>query len=242
MLPANVHWFDLAALAAFVACWIGYPHVIERLGKRPSINRLMHPLRRIWMARMLERDLRIPDTQILGFAFQSASFFASTTIIVIAALVSAFGALDRVHPTLSEISLIKAASIQLMQYKLLVVVVVVFFYALLAFTWALRQYNYLAAIIGAAPQAPVPEVEARAIAEALGRLMSSAVASVNAGMRAYYFAIAALLWFVHPLLFLGGTLCIVGMLAHRQSYSPAARAVLALAALCDRPPTPKDQT
>jgi uncharacterized membrane protein len=238
-MPADLEWLDLAALALFLVCWVGYPYVIERSRQHPSINRLMHPLRRIWMSRMLERDLRIPDTQILGFAFQSASFFASTTIIVIAGLVSAFGALDRLHLTLAEFALIKTGSRDLMDYKLLLLIVV-FFHALLAFTWALRQYNYLAAIIGAAPQPPVPQALADEIAAALGRLISSAVGSVNAGMRAYYFAIAALLWFAHPLLFLGGTIGIVALLAHRQSRSAAAQAVQALATLLDRPPPAKD--
>lgn len=238
-MPADLDWLDLAALAVFVACWVGYPYLIERSPGRPSINRLMHPLRHIWMLRMLERDLRIPDTQILGFAFQSASFFASTTIIVIAALVGAFGALDRVHLTVAEFALFKTGSRELMEYKLLLLIIV-FFYALLAFTWALRQYNYLAAIIGAAPQPPVPRAAADEIAAALGRLISSAVGSVNAGMRAYYFAIAALLWFVHPLLFLAGTIGIVALLAHRQSRSSAARAVQALATLLDRTPFSKD--
>jgi uncharacterized membrane protein len=45
----------------------------------------------------------------------------------------------------------------------------------------------------------------------------------NAGVRAYYFALAALAWFIHPLAFIAATVLIPLVLVRRQLYSATAR-------------------
>ena len=70
-------------------------------------------------------------------------------------------------------------------------------HAFFRFTWALRQFSYYGALIGAAPSAAERgrhEVAARE----LEALLSYAIASYNSGLQGYYFAIALLAWFLGP--------------------------------------------
>ena len=54
----------------------------------------MEAYRRLWMRRMVERDNRIVDSQIVGNLMRSASFFASAPLIIIGALLAALGRSD----------------------------------------------------------------------------------------------------------------------------------------------------
>ena len=54
--------------------------------------------------------------------------------------------------------------------------------------------------------------------------------SGNTGLRCYYFAFAALAWFVHPLLVLVTTLLTMTMLIRRQFYSEVASNISAVLA------------
>jgi uncharacterized membrane protein len=68
---------------------------------------------------------------------------------------------------------------------------IVFVYAFFKFTWALRQYNYVTIVIGAAP----PHTEAgtpAALQFALraGGFANRAATNFNKAMRSYYFGIA----------------------------------------------------
>jgi uncharacterized membrane protein len=89
-----------------------------------------------------------------------------------------------------------AASVRLGLFALLAI----FIYAFFKFTWTLRQYNYCIAMIGAAPMPPIEEERHARLADALARSISVASINFNVGLRCYYFAFAALAWFLHPLL------------------------------------------
>jgi uncharacterized membrane protein len=95
---------------------------------------------------------------------------------------------------------------------------------LLAFIWSIRQVNYLLAAIGAAPDTEDPAFEA-AYGDAAARLLNPALSSSNAGVRGYYFALAAAAWLFGPWSFMAATLGCVTLLVWRQRRSPAAAAV-----------------
>jgi uncharacterized membrane protein len=54
-------------------------------------------------------------------------------------------------------------------------------------------------------------------------MLSLAFWQFNAGIRAYYFALATLGWFIHPVVFMAATGTIVLVLVRRQLYSATAR-------------------
>ena len=58
---------DLIALAWFVIAWAGYAAHVEYMPKKKqSLNQLMNQYRLMWMERMLNREVRIVDTQVMA--------------------------------------------------------------------------------------------------------------------------------------------------------------------------------
>ena len=84
-------------------------------------------------------------------------------------------------------------------------------------------------MIGAAPEidhsAKAKDVYAK-MAATIGNLAAS---HFNRGMRAYYFGLAALTWFIHPWLFIVATTWVVGVLYRREFRSRILRAVEVIA-------------
>ncbi|HEX2582179.1 MAG TPA: DUF599 domain-containing protein [Dongiaceae bacterium] len=224
ILMAGLTWMDWAALIAFGLLWLSYAVYADRAPRSPerapSLNALMWYVRSNWMSRMLERDLssRIIDVNLLGHTIQSISFFASTTMIVLAGLIGLMGSADHVYQLATGLGLSATTSLKLFELKLLGLVAI-FVYAFFKFTWALRQYNYCCALIGAAPPAPLAEDDRRRYAAHAATMLSLAITNFNRGLRGYYAALAWLGWFLHPLIFFGIGAWMILTLLRRQRAS-----------------------
>lgn len=220
LIPADTTIFDVIALGWFLALW-GAFNLIQDHVLRGSVNRHLIQLRIRWMERMLDRDVRLPDAMLLGHSMQSCSFFASATVLVLAALLGSFANADHAREMLSDLSFAVQTSRALFEVKLLTLGCV-FFFAFFKFTWALREFNYVIALIGAAPPPP-PPAERRAIAEPIAGMLTLALSEFNSGIRAYYFALAALNWVIDPRLFILATAGVTAILSRRQVWSRAER-------------------
>jgi uncharacterized membrane protein len=94
--------------------------------------------------------------------------------------------------------------------------VIVFVYAFFKFTWAFRHYNYCLILIGSVALPGRMTDDSQRIAEGTARVATSTAHNFNRGMRAYYFGIAALSWFVSPWLFMVATAWVVAVLYRRE--------------------------
>ncbi len=227
-MPLDLTPVDLIALAFFASVWIGYNLFMDRRAGGPAtLNHRLRAIRTAWMEELLRRESRMPDAALLGHLIHSVSFFASATLLVIAALIGAFGAIETLHSTILELSWVGVTTSRDAIEARLLLLLVVFVYAFFKFTWALRQYNYCCALIGAVPQSdePLGADRRKALARQAGEVLSLAVATFNGGLRAYYFALAALGWFVHPIAFIATTLLIVLVLLRRQFLSRTLNAI-----------------
>jgi uncharacterized membrane protein len=95
--------------------------------------------------------------------------------------------------------------------------VVVFVYAFFKFTWSLRQFNYVAIMIGAAP--PPDEAggaPSRRYAETAAAVASRAAEHFNKAMRTFYFGLGALSWFLQPFLLMVVTVLVVLVVYQRE--------------------------
>jgi uncharacterized membrane protein len=224
-VPLEFSPLDVVALATFLTGWLGYNLVFDRLLRRAGLNQQLKTLRLVWMRRLLERENRITDAALIGHSVHSISFFGSATLLVLAGLLSLLGQLESTWTLLGEISFAVPTSKPVFEAKLFLLIAI-FAFGFFRFTWALRQFNYLCAMIGAAPPPSTPGEERERAAAQLASLLSLAVTSFNGGMRAYYFAVAALTWFVHPLLFIAATVLVVLVLVRRQFFSRTFETVL----------------
>lgn len=234
LLPPDASTLDVTALVWFFIVWITFNVAQDYLlSGRGIINQNLHVVRRAWMARMLERDNRMVDAVLVGHTMHSCTFFASTTILILAGLVGSFGVIDKAHDIVMSLTVAAKVSRPFFETKVLLLVGI-FAYAFLKFTWALRQFNYCLALIGSAPHPPFERPELLAMAENIADTLSMAVRAFNGGMRSYYFALAALWWFIDPRLFIVAATGVVLVLGGRQGLSNAARHIKAQRTLLEK--------
>jgi uncharacterized membrane protein len=203
--------------------WIGYDRFAEHWSLRhASLLRQVNHYRREWMLGVTHHDNRIADVALMANLSSSPTFFASTTIIIIGGLLAIMGKTSQVVDVVSKIPFSVNASEATWEIKI-VLLVCVFVFAFFRFTWALRQFNFCAIMIGAAP---VPdsfdamgEAARTDYADRVGKLVALAGESFNDGLRAYYFAIAALTWFMQPFAFMLATSVVVMILYYREFQS-----------------------
>jgi len=212
---------DIAAALAFAACWIFYEPILARLSRaKGGINVDMTPVREAWIVRMLQREVRIMDTNLLGHMLNSASFFASTNLLVIAAAAGLLFGGEDMLANLRGLRLVDQAPNWLVEIKIALVVVTLA-RGLLDFIWAIRQLNYCLALLGAAPEFQQVDEHA-AYASAFADVLNPTFAAFNKGVRTYYFALAAAAWFVSPWAMMAGVAAASALLLRRQLSSQAA--------------------
>ncbi len=212
---------DLVALSWFLASVFGYAVLADhtRLYRR-SVTATMAKYRYRWMRMMLDRDMRMVDTQVQGNLLTSVGFFASTTIFVIGGLLASLGATDQALEVLQALPLTTPTTRQIWEIKILVMVGL-FVYAFFKFAWSFRLFNYCSILIASAPPPPVPEDEAHEFADRAARVNINASRHFNRGLRSYFFALAVLGWFMHAAAFIIATTWVLWIVYRREYRSHA---------------------
>ncbi len=210
---------DTVALVCFLLCWGGFGAMARWLGrKKPCLISSVNAFRARWMRQICQRDSHIADAALLGNLLRGALFFASTTIFILGGLIALLG--PAMGDVIAQLPYTAPVAPWLLELKALVLIAV-FVYAFFKFTWSAWQYNVLSIIVGATPRAAdTGPDELTRYAENAAHIAGLAGDSYNRGIRAYYFAIALLAWFVDPLLFLGVTLIVAVVLYRREFSSP----------------------
>ncbi|MDP3540405.1 MAG: DUF599 domain-containing protein [Azonexus sp.] len=212
---------DWLSLAIFFACWGGYAWYSEhsRWGDG-GLVRTSQGFRLEWARRMLAREIRVADSTLIGNLMTSVSFYANTTIYIIAALVAALGASDKLLSVTAELPFGGVGNRELLEIKLMLVLAS-FVFAYFKFTWSLRQFNLLSILVGAAPECKADEPVNDSYARKVAGANNLAGDDFNRGIRAYYFGLAASGWLLHPAML--GTLAIgvLIVLFRRDFRSPA---------------------
>ncbi len=227
--------FDLVSVTVFAFCWLLYEPMLKRLGEGGGVlNTDMTVIRRRWMQEMAVREIALLDGQLLGHAINSASFFASSNLILIAAAAGVLFGGDSAWKSVEGLAVLAKTTPLMFQVKLGLVLIALA-RGLLDFIWSIRQMNYCLAAIGAAPMWAPPAVLAE-YAEAAGGILNPALSAFNAGVRAYYFALAAAVWLLGPMPFLAATLGAMTLLLWRQRRSRASTAVRKVRQILERQP------
>jgi uncharacterized membrane protein len=216
-LPQLLPWADWLALFGFFGGWVGYAVFARRRSlTRPSILASSNRVRRQWMLQSTRREVRVLDGLVVQNLSASASFFASTTILIIGGLLAVLGTTETASDLVREIPFAARTSLLVFDFKV-AVLAAVFVYAFFRFTWSIRQYSMGALLVGAAPEsADFDEAQREAFADRAGRLMGMAAETFNDGLRAYYLSFAAVSWFVSPWAMLAATAAVIWVLYQRE--------------------------
>ena len=223
----HLTWMDVTALLLFAGGWIGYVYFAEWQGRRGlSLHTSMDRFRREWMLRMVGRDNRMMDVNVMRNITRSSQFFASTTMLILGALIAAMGYVPQAQEVVSGLPFTVKASARLLEIKLLLLVVI-FVVAFFKFSWAIRQLNFCGILVAATPKTPEGDPEQlAAYINRIARITSYAGSNFNHGLRSYYFALAALAWLLHPWLMVFATFGVIYILHHREFRSKTLHALV----------------
>ncbi|MEO7322979.1 MAG: DUF599 domain-containing protein [Burkholderiales bacterium] len=215
----NIPTIDLVALLWFFVFWAGYSVFAERrVGIRLSLVVAMRRFRREWFSQMLTRGNRIGDIAALTSLLNNATFFASTSILVLGGLVALLGTTQTAMDVVSDLPFTRKESELVWRIKI-ILLILVFVYAFFKFTWSQRQFNFCTILVGAAPSpTDRPEQHAEFI-DMITNVATYSAENLNDGLRAYYFSMAVLTWFLHPWLLFPATVMVVYILYQREFHS-----------------------
>jgi uncharacterized membrane protein len=178
-------------------------------------NRYRHQ----WMLQTTARDPRMLDGIITQTLSATPAFFCSTTILILGGLFALLGTTDKAAELVREVPFAEQTPILVFEFKILVLVVI-FVYSFFRFSWSMRQYTFVALLIGGMPPAEdfaSGEASTRLrYADRAAAMTGLAAETFNGGLRAYYFSFAALGWFFSPTLFVLSTLLVAAILYSRE--------------------------
>jgi uncharacterized membrane protein len=216
---------DIVAISFYALAWTAYAIAMESHYGENSLNSRMNGYREIWMTRLLERDVRIVDTQIMGSLQNGTAFFASTTLIAVGGTLTLLRSPDELLAMVSALQGGQVPARTLWEIKT-VGLTLIFVYAFFKFAWSYRLFNYVAIMIGGMPphtEMDTPAAKDHALRTA--RLFQSAGRHFNRGQRGFFFALGYLGWFVSPWLLMSTTAAVVIVMWRRQFASAASKAL-----------------
>lgn len=217
---------DVVAVVWFLALWIGYTLFAKK--KARSVSCLSFELRRKrndWMQRMLLRDNKMADVGLISTLERNVAFFASSTLLILAGLLTAMASADKLSVMLSNLVSWANYSESAVQGKL-VLLATIFVFAFFQFTWSLRQYGFCGVLIGAAPDGRgMASEEQQLYANRASKVIDQAGHSFNYGLRSIYFSLSALTWFIDPILFMVASVVVMLVMKHREFHSKVLKAL-----------------
>jgi uncharacterized membrane protein len=220
------HWVDILAVSFFVIEWVTYGFTLEHTAYgRNSLSSRMNVYREVWARRLLDREARMVDMQVVISLQTGTAFFASTSLLALGGGLALLRATNDALAVLSKLPIDISPSPALWEMKC-VGLILIFIYAFFKFAWSYRLFNYVAIMVGAMPltsQRDTPEAEAHVLRTA--RLFESAGRHFNRGQRAFFFALGYLGWFISPWVLFFTTALVVVVTWRRQFASNAWRAM-----------------
>ena len=225
-LPADFALPHAVAVALIFGLWGLYTPILKIIG-RGSLNSQLHAVRLRWlqMHQGIDREHRVFDAILLGHISNSVSFFGSATLLVLAGLVGTLVNVNNLYRITRDLKFIDQSISQelfTLYFLLLTLILAMCFFA---FTYALRKMAYTFAMLGGLQTSRAESPEAKVMGEQSAVVLTEAVRSINAGIRGFYYAIAALFLFAGPYVAIGATLVITALLFYRQLFSPTAVAI-----------------
>ncbi len=229
---------NLFAIIWFLFTWIGYAQFAKYQAKQGlNLSSVLNRQRLNWMGRILERDNRIMDAALVANLERNTSFLASTSILILAGLLTALGIAGSIDNILQSLPFyeIKEHSTFWIYIKIFMLILI-YVYAFFALTWSMRQYGFGSVMIGSAPlteDAEKDKVLAEKYIYASSKVIDMAGHAYNYGLRAYYFSLAILPWFISPWLFMLSTTIVVFILYSREFHSKPYKVISEYVMFCD---------
>jgi len=207
---------DLVAIGFFMIAWVGHFWVINRSPLRTrTITYHMNQMRVQWMKELMRRDPKMFDALIQNGFQHGVLFFASTSILIVGALLAGLGATDAAIDMLTDLPFSTTTTRTVWEIKLLLITCI-FVFSFFKFAWSYRQFNYVMIVAGAAPSpGSQSESDDDLYARKLAAMHALAASHFTTGLNAYFFALAAFAWFLNAQAFIVATVWVTVVLYRR---------------------------
>ncbi len=211
----NPNLVNGAALAVFAGCIALYAMVLWRSLREPVTAKrgLLNLFYRAWVTRVSNMEDTIVGVQSMRNLIMSTTFLSSAILVLLGLLVRNFeGWID-----------LTGAPTHIMEAKLLLLFGLLVF-ALMMFLLSLRHMVRFTILIGVPPE----DIEQTACRLENGnggnldprglrqKVFVRAMHRFTFGIRAIYYLLAVILWFVNPYAFMGATLVVTALLIFYQ--------------------------
>ena len=214
----TIELIDLIALGWFLLCWVVYTQVEHR---RPGLAREVNAWRKAWALNMLKRSNRMVDIQAINALLSNVTFFASTTILILAGLFAMLGSVMQGIEIFAALPFLETMSPATWVLKA-ATLIGLFIYAFFKFGWAIKQHTISAVVMASIPEPEyADELETQQNALRMARLSGLGAKHFNDGIRAYYFALAAIGWYINAWVFMLATVWVMMVLFRREYRSRA---------------------
>lgn len=226
-MPPDITLWDFIALLFFFTAWYSIAWIgrHRKDNEKTTLSSISKNYRNQWMLHLLERENRMADVALIGNLMRSVSFFASTSILILASLIAVLGVVDEALKIFHDIPYAQQVSAAFWKLKVLLMILI-FIYAFFKLVWSLRQYNSTVIMIGAAPDTFDSEEDLFSYANNLGVVLNRSSQHFIEGMRGFEFALAVMAWFIHPLVFIFSTILISLVIYRREFASRTMRAMI----------------
>ncbi len=208
---------DWLALLLFGVAVVGYRSFLGlMLHSQPERLYLgkLQAYRNAWIAAHSGDQNSIVTVQTLRNNIMTASFLASTAIILI---MGAFNLLGNLHGLVETLRVFRPAPATEPAVDLLkiLLIIVTLWYCFFNFTSHIREINYLSLILNI-PKARLDAIEGTDSTRLLSQIFLSSGIHFSMGMRGYYFLIPLFMWIFSPVLMIASTVLIVLTLLKRD--------------------------
>src|SRR3977135_457477 len=144
---------DAFAAGFFILEWTVYAVTLERTAYgRDSLSARMNAYREVWIRRLLDREARMVDMQIMASLQNGTAFFASTTLLAVGGALALLPAPNEWMPLIEKLPMGFRASPALWEIKC-IGLLLIFVYAFFKFAWSYRLFHYSALLLGETPAA-----------------------------------------------------------------------------------------
>lgn len=206
------HMYDLTGFALSVAAVVGYQIYLgwrTRLDPASSAQDILLARRAAWVETVMRERRDILAVQTLRNSTMSASFMASTAILLIIGVLTLSAQGDKLSGTWHSLDFLGQFAAEMWLFKLLVMLFDLLF-AFFSFSMAVRLFHHIGYLINVPLSPPNDAAQLGQVTAQLNR----AGIYYRIGMRAYYFTVPLLFWLFGPVLLLGATALLVYFLYH----------------------------
>ena len=208
MVDFNVaHIFDFVGFVLSAVAVLSYQIYLGwRTRRDPASSALsgMHAARAAWVACVMAERRDILAVQTLRNSTMTASFMASTAVLLIIGVLTLSAQGDKLSGTWLALNMVGQVGAGLWLFKLLVMLFDLLF-AFFAFCLSMRLYHHIGYLINVPAPCALEATQPAHVAAELNR----AAIYFRVGIRAYFFTVPLLFWLFGPLWMLGATAMLV---------------------------------